>query len=319
MLYILHGPDEFSRAEKITELKTALGDPTTADFNVSVLDGRGVTLNDIRRDADSMPFLAPRRLVIVTGYVSAIAAKKDDTQALADYLSRLAPTTDLVLAEDDTLRKGHTILKAAEAAGGQILTFGELDKGNLAAWIVKRAKDHGVVIEPDAADLLGRLVGADRRVLNNEIEKLVLYVDGQRPITKPDVDLLVPYTEDAEQFGISNAIGQRNARKAYDQIHKELEEKHPMQILGSITAQIRTLIEVKDMAEHGLPAAEIARRKGWKSEYAATMRLREASNFTMTRLEQIFEMLLDTDLAIKTGKIDMLLALDTLVARLCSK
>jgi DNA polymerase III delta subunit len=38
----------------------------------------------------------------------------------------------------------------------------------------------------------------------------------------------------------------------------------------------------------------------------------------MTRLEQILEMLLELDLAIKTGRMDSLLALDTLIARLCS-
>ena len=73
------------------------------------------------------------------------------------------------------------------------------------------------------------------------------------------------------------------------------------------------------MADRGMSAREIANLKGWKSDYAATMRLREAANFSMVRLEQIFEMLLETDLAIKTGRIDHMLALDTLIARLCSQ
>ena len=91
-----------------------------------------------------------------------------------------------------------------------------------------------------------------------------------------------------------------------------------MAILGSIAAQIRALIEVKDMAERGLTPAEMARVKGWRSDYAARARLKEAANFSMTRLEQILEMLLELDLAVKTGRMDSLLALDTLIARLCT-
>jgi DNA polymerase-3 subunit delta len=320
MLYIFHGPDDFTRAEKITELKAALGDSSAAELNVSTLDGQGLTLGDIRRDADAMPFLAPKRLVIVTGYLSYLDNRPEELQALLDYLSNLSPTTDLVLVENESLPKQHPVLKAAAAVESNIIYFGELNKHDLQSWIIKRAREHGATIEPGAADILGRLVGTDLRALDNEIEKLALYVTDQRPISKADIELLVPYTEEAELFGMSNAIGQRDARRAYDQLRKELDEgRNPMAILGSITAQIRALIEVKDMADRGMTAREIANLKGWKSDYAATMRLREAANFSMVRLEQIFEMLLETDLAIKTGRIDHMLALDTLIARLCSR
>ncbi len=319
MLYILHGPDDFSRAEKIAELKAALGDPSLAELNTSMLEGQNLTLGDIRSNADAMPFLAAKRLVIVNGYLYYLGERKDELQALIDYLGHMAPTTDLILVEREALAKTHPVLKAAAAAGATIIHYGELERPNLQPWIVKQAQVHGATIEPGAAEMLGRLVGAELRALDNELEKLALYVGGQRPINRADVELLVPYTEEAEQFGMSNAIGRRDARRAYDQLRKELDEgKNPMAILGSITAQIRALLEVKDMAERGLSAAEIAAAKGWKSDYAAKMRLREAANFTITRLEQILEMLLETDLAIKTGQMDQLLALDTLIARLCT-
>ncbi len=317
MLYIFHGPDDFTRTEQITELKAALGDPTTADLNITLLDGRGLTLSEIRHHADAIPFLAPKRLVIVNGYLSYAGDKAEELQALVDYLEHLSPTTDLVLVETEALDKRHPVLKAATASGAKIVHFAGLDKNELQSWIIKRVKACSATIEPSAAELLAKLVGPDLRTLNNEIEKLALYVNNQRPIQKADIDLLVPYVEEAERFGMSNAIGQRDARRAYDQLRKELDEgKNPMAILGGIAAQIRALIEVKDMAERGMSPAEIARAKGWRSDYAAKMRLREAANFSMQRLEQILEMLLELDLAIKTGRMDSLLALDTLIARL---
>jgi len=318
MLYIFHGPDDFSRADRLAGLKAALGDPSTADMNITQLDGQALTLSQLRQDADAMPFLAPRRVVIVTGYLAYLSNRQEELQALLDYLQQLSPTTDLVLVENEALPRQHPVLKVAAAVEGEVVHFGELSRNNLQPWIVKRVKAHGADIEPGAAGMLGRLVGADLRALNNEIEKLVLYVNGERPISQADVELLVPYVEEAAQFGLSNAIGQRDARRAYDQLRKELDEgKNPMAILGSIAAQIRALLEVKDMAERGMSPAQIAKAKGWRSDYAAKMRLKEASRFTTARLEQILEMLLELDLAIKTGRIDNTLALDTLIARLC--
>lgn len=319
MLYIFHGPDDFTRNEKIAELRASLGDPTVADLNLTTLEGRSATLADIRHFADSMPFMADRRLVIVSGYLAAQKGNADAVTQLADYLPHVPPTTDLVLVEDATLDRRHAVLKAAAQLEAQVEKFAGPDKRNLRDWIIKRTKEQGVDIQPGAAEALGRLVGVELRTLNSEIEKLILYVGGQRPITPADVELLVPYVEEAENFGLANAIGQRDARRAYDQLHKMLDEgKHALAILASIATQIRGLLEVKDMAERGMSPQAIAQKKGWRSDFAAKMRLKEAARFSTARLEGILELLLQIDLDIKTGRIDNELALDTLIARLCA-
>jgi DNA polymerase-3 subunit delta len=319
MLYIFHGPDDFTRKEKINELRAAMGNPSTADLNTTVLEGRDLRLSDIRHHADAMPFLADKRLVIVQGYLVQITQKADELNRLVEYLPALPPTTDLVLVEPDTLDKRHAVLKAAAQLEATVLHFGGPDEQNLRSWIMQKARRHDATIEPNAAELLGRLVGANLRTLDSELEKLALYVAGARPIQRDDVELLTPYIEESEDFGLANAIGRRDARRAYDQLHKMLDEgKHPLAILGNIAGQIRGIVEVKDMADRGMSAQEIAKSKGWNSDYPAKMRMREAAQFSMARLEAILEMLLQMDLEIKTGQIDSLLALDTLVARLCA-
>ena len=319
MFHIFHGPDDFIRSEKIAELKATLGDSAAVSLNMTQLDGQGLSLSELRHHTDTLPFLVSKRLVVVNGYLSYLAGQADSLQTLLNYLPHLPAFTDLVFVERETLDRHHPALKLPNQGGG-VVHFAGVDAQNLQPWIVRRAKELGATIEPGAAALLGRLVGPRLRILNNELEKLALYVNGERSINQTDVDLLVPYTEEAEKFGFANAIGQRDARRAYDQLHKELDEgKNPMAILGSIAAQIRALIEVKDMAERGLSASEIAQTKGWRSSYAAEARLKEAKKFPMPRLEQILDTLLDLDLSIKTGRIDSLLALDTLVARLCTE
>ena len=46
--FLLHGPDEFASAEFVEALKAKLGDPTFAELNTAVFDGRTATLADVR-------------------------------------------------------------------------------------------------------------------------------------------------------------------------------------------------------------------------------------------------------------------------------
>jgi DNA polymerase III delta subunit len=63
---------------------------------------------------------------------------------------------------------------------------------------------------------------------------------------------------------------------------------------------------------------EISAKKNWRTDYALKVRLKEGQNFSMARLEEILEMLLEIDRDIKSGRIENELALDTLIARLCA-
>jgi DNA polymerase-3 subunit delta len=102
MLYFFYGPDDFTRTEKIAELRAAVGDPTLADLNVTQLDGRELKLGEIRNYTDAMPFMADRRLVVVNGYLSQQKGQEELKQLVA-YFQNLPPTTDLVFVENETL------------------------------------------------------------------------------------------------------------------------------------------------------------------------------------------------------------------------
>ena len=324
MFYIFHGPDQFSARETLERLKSRLGSADIVDLNTTELDGRSATLPDLIHHAGAIPFLAPKRLVIITNYLSRIGGTgnaKGDTEAqekLAQFLDDLPTTTNLIFLEDTTLSKRHPILKKGLALDKCVHAFGGPTPQNLPRWIENRVKQKGGQIERPAITALANVVGDDLQRLDNELEKLVLYVNGTRSIALTDVELLCPYTADSETFAMANAIGRGNIKEAQNQLHKRLAEgQTPLAILGGITGQFRGLLEVKSLAAEGLSPAQIAQTKGWRSDYAARMRLREANNFSQAQLVQIFNLLLDADFAIKTGQIDVTLALDTLIAHLC--
>ena len=326
MFLIFHGPDQFSAKETLNTLKERLGPPEMVDLNTTELDGKSLALVDLSHHTAAMPFLAPKRLVIVTNYLTRLGGSgnnKGETETLEkldSFLDTLPETTNLVFLEETTLKKNHPILKKGLALDKCVHAFSGPKQGQLPRWIDKRVKDKGGEIERPAATALANVIGEDLQRLDNELEKLVLYVNGARPISLADVELLCPYTADSETFAMANAIGRGDLKEAQNQLHKRLEEgQTPLAILGGIAGQFRGLLEVKSMAAQGLNPAEIAKAKGWRSDYAAKMRLREAGHFSQHRLVEIFNILLEADLAVKTGQMEETLMLDTLLAQLCGK
>ncbi len=318
--YVFHGADEFTRAETLADFKRRLGPPDTVDLNTTRFDGRTLTLANLRHACDAIPFLAEKRLVIVEGLLTRITSQKEYLAALADYLPRLPETTRLVFVEDKPLPARHPIFQLAQREErGYVKRFDPPNAKGLPGWIEKRVRKHGGEIEPQAARQLAAVGGADLRLLDQEIFKLVTYAlspTGERPITKADVDAVVPYAQAAVVFDMVDALGRRDGRTAAQTLHRLLEMgEHPLKLLAMIARQFRLLIQVEELKAQGATSRDVA--KALKLHpFPAGKLCNQATHFTAAQLETVYRHLLDTDVAIKTGKMEAEVALDLLVAGL---
>lgn len=320
--YVFHGTDEFTCAEAVADLKRRLGPPDVVALNTTYLDGRKATLADLQHACDAVPFLSEKRLVIVEGLLTRLSARADKhyLDALCGYLPRLPETTRLVFIEYETLPPTHPVLKLVEGgARGYVKQFSPPDSKELPGWIAKRVKKYGGTIEPGAAHQLAAAIGADLRLLDQEILKLVTYTNGKRPITQRDVGLLVPYVQAAVIFDLVDALGRRDGRSAANVLHRLLNAgEHPLGLLAMIARQFRLLIMVKELKAQGLSSREAAQALNLHPFPTSKLYDQEAY-FTAGQLESVYRHLLDIDLAVKSGEIEADVALDLLVAGLAVK
>ncbi len=340
MFYLLHGEDEFSRSEALAGLKERMGDPAMAELNTTLFEGRKVTLDELKHACDAVPFLTDRRLVIVEGLLSHLEARrkkkgqtetKDEQPAwkkaylegLADYLKRLPETTRLILVEHKSIGARHPIRKLAEAEAREerayVKEFRPLQRGQLGGWIRKRAQSKGAEIAPAAVEELVAFVGGRLRLLDQELDKLIAYVDRTQPITDEEVRLLVSYVQEANIFEMVDALGRRDGQLALTLLHRLLEDGNPpLALLGMIVRQFRIMLQVKELEQRGVSRSEIGSRLSLHP-YVVEKGGRQTRNFSMKQLEQIYDKLVQTDWDIKTGRLDPVLALDTLVVGLSRK
>ena len=327
MFYLFHGEDEFSRSETLADFKKKMGDPGLVELNTTVFDGRKVTLSELQHACDSVPFMAERRLVIVEGLLTRLASKgkeralsawqKEYLEKLTQYLRFLPETTRLVFVENKSIGKSNPVHRLALAdERGHIKEFEPPQGRALNRWIEQRVKKKGGQINAAAVETLAAFVGNDLRLLDQEIEKLTIYVDGARPIGEDDVRLLVSYVQEANVFEMVDALGQRNGQRAAKLLHQLLDEgEHPLRLLGMIVRQFRIMIQVKELSEQRLSQQDMAARLKLHP-FVVKKTTRQAMNFSMKQLEAIYRRLLETDVAIKTGQMNDVLALDMLVVGL---
>jgi DNA polymerase-3 subunit delta len=319
VFYVFHGADEFTRAETLADFRSRLGPPDTTDLNTTFLDGKKTTLAELRHVCDAIPFLAEKRLVIVEGLLTRAISQQEFLGELAEYLSRLPETTRLVFVEGRPLPDSHPIVQAArQSERGYVKQFDPPDARALPKWIEGRARKHGGEIEPQAAAQLAAVVGADLRLLDQEIAKLVTYAGTERPITAADVDAVVPYAQAAVVFDLVDALGRRDGRTATQTLHRLLDAgEHPLGLLSMIVRQFRLLIQVKELKAEGANPQAIAKALGIHPFPARKLHT-QATCFTVEQLEGVYRNLLDTDVAIKSGEIEAEVALDLLVAGLAA-
>lgn len=335
MLYIFHGEDDFTRADALKQLRAAMGDPQFADLNTTTLDDKNLSFGALRHHADAIPFLADKRLVIVEGMLARLdprrkagdeegeteenetEANADLKQQLLDYLPHLPPTTQLVFVENKKLHANNVILKYADKdkKNAQVRLFAAPGASELPDWVVDHTEKKGGAIDFSAANDLALYLGADLRALDNEIEKLILYRNGEL-IRRQDVQFMVAPAQEQKIFDLVDALGQRKTQRALELLHDQLRHNaNEFYLLSMITRQYRILLQVRDLMARGMNTDAIQKQLGLHPFVAKKM-AEQARSYTVEQLENIMRQLLEMDVNLKTSKLEPTLALDLLVVDL---
>lgn len=321
MIYVLHGEDSFSATEALRELLAAVGPEDVRASNVTEIEAREFSVDKLAAAAMVVPFLADRRVVIVRGLMGTAESgqrrgrrrAQDGAQSrppaeLAALLGELPPTSDVVFFEGK-LSPANPFLKAVVDAGGgqtRVREFAPLRREALAAWVSERAGQKGGAIDRRTASMLAEQIGPNLWVMDSELEKLTIYCNG-RPIGEDDVRALVSSTKEGNVFALVDAIMEGRAGAALGAMRQLLDEGAAgPYLLTMVARQARMVALAQELLARRAPQQEWGARLGTSSDFVVRKTMDQARRFAPESVRALYRLLLETDLALKSGTSDEL-------------
>ena len=318
MLYIFFGEDDFSRRQALCDIKAGMGAGDLLEANTVTLESKQLGLAQLTAACNTIPFLSPQRLVIVEGLLRRFESRAEsdqlpDVAGFADCVKNMPGTTILVLL-DDNLKTSNHLLKALSPLA-TVKSFPRLKGDSLKNWCHKRITQGGGRISEGALSLITALVGDDLWTMASEIDKLLLYSQGQ-PITEADVQAVVSQASQTSIFKLVDAVLEGRSTEAIRLLHRLFDDgSHPSYILVMLTRQFRLVLQAKELDAQGLKLPEIKQQLKLPS-FGTERILAQGRQHSLQQLEKAYRQLLEADLSIKRGKYDGELALDLLVTDL---
>ncbi|MDP2729371.1 MAG: DNA polymerase III subunit delta [Dehalococcoidales bacterium] len=329
MLYILHGQDDFSLAQALEKMKGEVGGPATLAVSTINLEGQEITPEQLKTVAETVPFLTEKRLVIVKGLLGRFepqdrrprqkgtvraADRQNEYKPFGVCLSTIPESTILVLVDGKISNRNPLFRELAAKA--VVKNFSPPRRDELQNWVRKRVAEEGGSISPGAVNLLTRLVGNNLWTMASEINKLVLFVSDRR-IEEDDVKKVVSHTQQSSVFAMVDAILEFKVEAGERLLQEQLLREPPAYLLFMLARQVQLVVRARELRSQGKTKTEIQNRLGL-APFALDRTLEQAGKYSLPRLKEVYRHLLETDLRIKTGKYDGELALNILVAELCS-
>lgn len=306
-IYLLYGEEAFLKNSYKNRLKEAIiGDDT---MNFARFEGKGLDVDELIRLADTMPFFAERRLILVedSGFF------KSASDALVQYLPSMPDTTILLFVETEVDKRNRLYKKVKDM--GYAAELNRQDSAQLARWAGGILTREQKKITKHTMELFLSMAGDDMENIRMELEKLISYTLGREVITDEDVLAVCTVQVTNRIFEMVSAIVNRQPRKAMNLYEDLLTLKEPpMRILFLIARQFNQLLQVKDLMGKGMDKGTIASKLKMQP-FVVGKTMPQARQFGREQILSYVEFCVETEEAVKSGRLQDRLAVELLITR----
>jgi DNA polymerase III subunit delta len=249
--------------------------------------------------------------------------KAADGHRLGDLLDGKLPEWSFLLLTAVQVDRRTKLFKRFEELGAASFLglerdrYGKVDRDSLLNFIAQRLRRVGKNIDSQARDMLVARASDNLRMLQHELDKLLLYTVDRPSIQRQDVEAVIADHGEGWIFDLTRAIGDRDALGALGQLARLMGQgEHPLKILGTIAAEVRRLLAARQLLDGEL-------RRYWRrgisyqqfqqmmvnqgtmaltrSPYADYMCFQRAERFALAELVSHMESLFDADLQLKSS------------------
>ena len=306
MNYLLYGTETFLIEQ---ELKKIISKHKIDEISITKYDLSIDSLKLILDDSMTVSLFDDNKLIIVNNANIFNRGKTDDSiDLLVQYLSNSNPSTIIVFINPNaTIDSTKKITKLIKEKG----IIKELNTTNPME-IIKNICD-GYKIDRESINLLIDRVGNNVSIIEQELNKLMLYKIDDKVITKEDVINLTSVNIDTDIFKFIDFIIQKEkdmAMRIYTEMIKQGEE--PIKIIALLASKFRLMYQAVELTRSGCSQQDISSTLGVHI-YSVKLAIQAGLKYNNKLLLKYLDKLADLDISIKTGKVEPVLGLELFI------
>ena len=309
MIYVLYGLEKFlieAEVEKI--IKTNNID----QFSISKYSAKQTNLDDVFFDVDSMSLFGNKRVIIVDDAYFFTGEKASDDKAL-DKIERFLTsfaTNNIVIfiINSEKMDERKKITKLVKKVG-QVKEFNAKTDANL--MINSLLSEYK--ISAANINLIKKRINNKLEVVNNEIEKLIIYKGSEKEIAEEDIYNVISEYPNIDFFEfIDDIINKKipEALKTYQELLKLKEE--PIKIIVTLANQFRLMYQAKKLFQSGYLERDIVSETG-EHPYRVKLAISKAQKYRDEDLIDLLKKLGEINLNIKKGLVDSKTSLELFI------
>ncbi|MFD2213890.1 DNA polymerase III subunit delta [Metabacillus endolithicus] len=320
-VYLLVGEESFLMQETLRHIVQASLLEEEKDFNLSVYDMEETPVETAIEDAETLPFMGEKRVVIIKNSVFLTSEKKKEklehrVEKLEQYINSPAPYTIVVFVAPyeklDERKKITKLLKKQSV----VIEMKSLSDDEAIKWMLNVAQEQRVELEKAAVEQLLVLTAGDLMAIHQELQKLSTYVGEGGIISVEAVNLLVARTLEQNIFDLIEHVIYRRSKEALQIFYDLLKNnEEPIKILSLLVTQFRLILQVKELSTVGYGQQQIASTVK-VHPFRVKLALQQARLFQTEELAHILMELAEADYEMKTGKKDKQLLLELFLLKL---
>ena len=221
----------------------------------------------------------------------------------------------LILNVSENIDSRKKLIKKIKEVG-EVKEFSNFNEKEIASYIVKAVADANLKISRDDAEFLVNYTRLDFANIKKELEKLLLYCDEKKVITREDIELLATRSLEYDVFSLTNELFGKNysrLRVVYNSL--VLKKEEPIFLLSLISGQLRIYYKVKVLLNEHYSQKDIARELG-VHPYRVQLAAQGIRNYSVDKIMKTLILAADYDKLLKSSYMDKYLILDLFINKL---
>lgn len=304
--YLLYGEEDYLRKQYKDNLIKALV-PEGDDINFNAYSGKDINIAQIIDQAETMPFFADRRVILIED--SGLC--KAGGEQLAEYLPQCPETTLIIMVEAQADKRSK--LFKAFSEHGRVCEFVVQQENTLRTWIKSKISNEGKTIDTAAITLLLERTGTDMMTISTELEKLISYTMDKKAISVSDVEEITTVSAGSKIFDMIEAMANKKQSVALEMYYDLLSHKEtPYGILSLIGRQFNLMLQVKELMNMGYGGGRIAQKLGM-APFIEKKYEKQAAGYKTERIRAALEACVHADESVKIYGMDARMCVELLI------